>query len=145
MMKSALLGVDQVTVAYETRKGQLKALDDVSFEVRSGECLALVGESGSGKSTIALATMGLLGREASISGNIEFQDRDLGRLPASERQKIRGRDISIVFQGPFTSLNPSLRIGVQVAEPLTQHLGLPAQEAARRAVAALAEVGLPYP
>lgn len=145
MTKSALLGVNSLTVAYETRKGQLKALDDVSFAVDSGECLALVGESGSGKSTIALAAMGLLGREASISGNITFQGRDLSDLPAHEKRRIRGRDISIVFQDPFTSLNPSLRIGKQVAEPLIQHLGLSADDAAQRATAALAEVGLPYP
>src|SRR5262249_13957728 len=128
-----------------TRKGPLKALDDVSFDVRSGEALALVGESGSGKSTIALATMGLLGREASVSGSIAFRDRDLASLPADERQQIRGRDISIVFQDPFTSLNPSLPIGTQVAEPLIQHFGLLHDDAMRRAIATLGEVGLPYP
>jgi ABC-type glutathione transport system ATPase component len=102
MTKSALLSVNHLTVAYGTQKGPLKALDDVSFDVHSGEALALVGESGSGKSTIALATMGLLGREASVSGSITFRDRDLASLPADERQQIRGRDISIVFQDPST-------------------------------------------
>ena len=145
MSQSALLGVSHLTVAYETRKGRLKALDDVSFEVRSGEALALVGESGSGKSTIALAVMGLLGPEAAISGHISFQDRDLAQLPAEERRNVRGRDVSVVFQDPFTSLNPSLQIGVQVSEPLIEHLGLKPSEAMTRAIKALGEVGLPYP
>ena len=145
MTSSALLSVNDLTVAYETRNGRLKALDDISFSVSTGEALALVGESGSGKSTIALATMGLLGPEAAISGSISFEGRDLARLPAEERRQIRGRDISVVFQDPFTSLNPSLPIGLQVAEPLIQHLGLSRAEAIKRASTALAEVGLPNP
>ena len=81
MSSSALLSVSDLTVAYETRNGRLKALDDISFSVSTGEALALVGESGSGKSTIALATMGLLGPEAGISGGISFEGRDLAQLP----------------------------------------------------------------
>ena len=145
MINSALLGVNHLTVAYDTRKGRLKALDDVNFDIHNGESLALVGESGSGKSTVALATMGLLGPEASISGSITFRNRDLANLPAGERQHIRGRDISIVFQDPFTSLNPSLPIGTQVVEPLIQHFGLLRNDAMRRAIDALGEVGLPHP
>lgn len=145
MTASALLGVSHLTVAYETQKGRLKALDDISFDVHSGEAFALVGESGSGKSTIALATMGLLGKEALVSGNVAFQDHDLGSQPADERRHIRGRDISIVFQDPFTSLNPSLTVGAQVTEPLVHHLGLSQEDALRRTVTALGEVGLPYP
>lgn len=145
MSSSALLSVNDLTVAYQTRRGRLKALDDISFSVSTGEAFALVGESGSGKSTIALAAMGLLGSEAAISGHISFEGRDLANLPAEERREIRGRNISVVFQDPFTSLNPSLRIGLQVAEPLIQHLGLPRNEAIKRAVKALTEVGLPHP
>lgn len=145
MTPSALLSVNDLTVAYETRKGRLKALDDISFSVSTGEALALVGESGSGKSTIALATMGLLGPEAGISGGISFEGRDLAQLPTEARRQIRGRDISVVFQDPFTSLNPSLPIGLQVAEPLIQHLGLPRHEAIKRATKALMEVGLANP
>ena len=144
MNQSALLSVSDLTVSYETRKGRLKALDDIDFSISTGEALALVGESGSGKSTIALAIMGLLGPEAAISGSILFEGRNLALLPAEERREIRGRDISVVFQDPFTSLNPSLPIGLQVAEPLMQHLGLSRNEAMKRATAALMEVGLPH-
>jgi peptide/nickel transport system ATP-binding protein len=145
MSGSALLRVDNLTVAYGTRAGRLKALDDVSFDVSSGEALALVGESGSGKSTIALAVMGLLGAEAHMAGRIAFEGKDLANLPPDERRRIRGRDVSVVFQDPFTSLNPGLPIGVQVAEPLVEHLRLSREDAVRRATAALAEVGLSRP
>src|SRR5690242_9009231 len=145
MSAGPLLSVSKLTVAYQTRAGQVRALDGVSFDVVAGVALALVGESGSGKSTAALAIMGLLGPEARISGSVSFKGRDLPQLPADELRKIRGRDISIVFQDPFTTLNPSLPIGRQVAEPLIEHFGLPRKEAMRRATSALAEVGLPQP
>src|SRR5690242_12370526 len=145
MSAGPLLSVSKLTVAYQTRAGQVRALDGVSFDVVAGVALALVGESGSGKSTAALAIMGLLGPEARISGSISFKGGDLTKLPAEKLRKIRGRDISIVFQDPFTTLNPSLPVGRQVAEPLIEHLGLPREEAMRRATLALGEVGLPQP
>jgi len=145
MSQSPLLSVSDLTAAYQTHVGEVRALAGVSFEVAAGEALALVGESGSGKSTAALAIMGLLGPEARLSGSISFKGDDLARLGAAKLRKTRGRDISIVFQDPFTSLNPSLPIGRQVAEPLIEHFGLPREEAMRRATAALAEVGLPEP
>jgi peptide/nickel transport system ATP-binding protein len=145
MSDGPLLSVSNLTVAYRTRAGQVRALDGVSFDVVAGEALALVGESGSGKSSAALAIMGLLGPEARIYGGVSFNGRDLTHLPSDELRKIRGRDISIVFQDPFTTLNPSLPVGRQVAEPLIEHLGLRREEAMRRATSALAEVGLPQP
>ena len=145
MTSSSLLSVRNLTVTYETDKGPLKALDEISFSISSGEALALVGESGSGKSTVALAAMGLLGPEATVSGDISFNDRALFPLSPNERRKVRGQDISVVFQDPFASLNPSLPIGLQVAEPLMQHKKLPRDIALNCAVRALGEVGLPHP
>src|SRR5262249_52192470 len=119
-----LLDIQNLTVSYATAGGTLKALDGVSLCVDADETLAVVGESGSGKSTIGLAVRGLLGAEASVSGTIRFGGQDLSRLPSSERMALRGRAVSIVFQDPFTSLNPSLTIGEQVSEPLIFHRGL---------------------
>ena len=144
-MSSKLLEIDNLTVSYATVGGTLRALDGVSLSIDADETLAVVGESGSGKSTIALAVMGLLGTEASVSGAIRFAGRDVAQLTTSERTALRGRAVSIVFQDPFTSLNPSLTIGEQVSEPLIFHQGLDREQAMQRAVAALAEVALPSP
>ena len=142
----AILDVRSLTVSYATRAGRVFALRDVSFAIASGETLALVGESGSGKSTIALAIMDLLSREATLnSGTIAFAGRDLARLTAAQRHALRGDRIGIVFQDPFTSLNPSLPVGLQVAEPLVFHRGMTPAAAFGKALAALAEVGLPQP
>jgi ABC-type glutathione transport system ATPase component len=142
----AVLDVAGLTVSYATRRGRLNALSDVSFSIAKGETLALVGESGSGKSTASLAITGLLGREATIhAGRILFNGRDLARLAPAERQALRGDRVSIVFQDPFTSLNPALPVGLQVAEPLIYHRAMPQAAALEKAVEALAEVGLPHP
>ena len=141
-----VLDVESLTVSYATRRGAVSALRDVGFSIKTGETLALVGESGSGKSTVALTLMGLLGPEASIhSGNLRFSGKDLRRLTPAQRLALRGDGMSIVFQDPFTSLNPGLPIGMQVAEPLIFHRGLSEAAALGRAVAALAEVGLRNP
>jgi peptide/nickel transport system ATP-binding protein len=146
MSGAPLLDVEKLGVRYATPAGDIGAVRDVSFSVDKGEALGLVGESGSGKSTVALAIMGLLGSEATISGGrILFGGRDLARLQASELRTLRGDRLSIVFQDPFASLNPGLTVGLQVAEPLIHHRGVPRREALARAEAALAEVGLPRP
>jgi peptide/nickel transport system ATP-binding protein len=145
MSGPALLDVDGLTVSYGTRGGRLKALDAVSFSLSAGETLAIVGESGSGKSTVALAAMGLLGSEAQVTGAIRLVGQDLTRLAEPDRRKLRGRVMSVVFQDPFTSLNPSLPIGLQVAESLIHHNGVTADNAREKAIAALAEVALPDP
>ncbi|MCS0496844.1 ABC transporter ATP-binding protein [Ancylobacter sp. MQZ15Z-1] len=144
-MTTPLLSVKDLTLTYQTGRGRLRALNGVSFDVNAGETLAVVGESGSGKSSVALAAMGLLGPEAHLDGSIRFEDGELIGLDEASRRALRGRAIGMVFQDPFTSLNPSLRIGEQVAEPLVYHQGLSRAEALEKAVAALGEVGLPGP
>ena len=142
--RSPLLSIEHLTVSYATAWGSLNALNDVSFSIAPGQAMGLAGESGSGKSTIALAILDLLGTEATWrSGSIFFQGRDLRALSPEERRDIRGSRISIVFQDPFSSLNPSLPVGLQVAEPLVFHKKLPDAEAMRQAVDLLGQVGIP--
>jgi peptide/nickel transport system ATP-binding protein len=144
MTTPSLLSVEGLTVTYATRHGPLRALDDVDFAIEPGETLALVGESGSGKSTVALAILGLLDAgAATLAGSIVFKGRDLPTTGENERRALRGQAMSVVFQDPFTSLNPGLPVGLQVAEPLIYHRGVDRREAEERAVAALHEVGLP--
>jgi peptide/nickel transport system ATP-binding protein len=144
MSAAPLLQVEGLSVRFATAGGEIAALRDVSFRMGKGEALAIVGESGSGKSTIALAILGLLGPEATIaSGRILFSGQDLARLPASDLRRLRGDRLGIVFQDPFASLNPGLRVGLQLAEPLIHHRAMPRKLALMKAAAALSEVGLP--
>jgi peptide/nickel transport system ATP-binding protein len=144
-MSNALLAITDLDLAYRTPAGPLTALSRVALSVEAGQTVAVVGESGSGKSTIAFAVMGLLGREAAISGSIRLEGRELVGLGETERRGLRGRAAGMVFQDPFTSLNPSLTIGRQMAEPLIVHRRMTREDARVRAVAALGEVGLPSP
>jgi peptide/nickel transport system ATP-binding protein len=141
-----LLDVRELTVGYRTDRGPLTALTDVSFAVAEGRALGLVGESGSGKSTAALAIIGLLGAEAEVrAGTLEFQGRDLLRLSPGEWRALRGERIGMVFQDPFSALNPALRVGLQIAEPLIHHRGVARSEALGAARELLARVGIPQP
>ncbi|HLI13839.1 MAG TPA: ABC transporter ATP-binding protein [Alphaproteobacteria bacterium] len=144
-MPEPLLALANLSVAYQTPSGRLGALSDVNLEVLPGETVAIVGESGSGKSTVALSIMGLLEGDAMVSGSIRFNGRELTGLDPKARRELRGRAMGMVFQDPFTSLNPSLTIGEQVAEPLVYGQGLPRPEALKRAISALGEVGLANP
>ena len=137
------LNVDHLTIRYAAPGGTVTALSDVSLRLDKGKTLAVVGESGSGKSTIALAVMGLLGAEANVaSGRILFEGVDVLALSAEARRKLRGARIALVFQDPFSVLNPSLRIGEQVGEGLVHHRGLAQQVAFVRAIELLREVGI---
>lgn len=141
-----LLSVERLTVTYATESGPLRALNDVSFTIARGQAMGLAGESGSGKSTAALAILDLLGPEAAVRGAaLRFAGRDLLTLGREARRAIRGAAISVVFQDPFTSLNPSIPVGRQVAEPLVFHKGRSEREAGKRAVELLAQVGIPRP
>lgn len=125
---------------------EVKAVDGLNLEVSSGEIVALVGESGCGKTVSALSITQILPPEAKIlSGEIRFFNQDLLKLSQSQLQKIRGRDISYVFQEPATSLNPVFTIGEQIAEVLIFHSDLNKNQALKKAGQLLVQVGIPSP
>ncbi|MGR6320591.1 ABC transporter ATP-binding protein [Micromonospora soli] len=128
------------------RRGTVHALDGVSLQVMPGETLGVVGESGSGKTMTALSIMGLLPPGGRVSGGqILFEGRDLRSLPADEVRRIRGVRMGMVFQDPLTSLNPTMRIGFQVGEPLRVHERVGRAEARERTIEILRRVGMPRP
>jgi len=140
------LSVKNLQSYFFTRSGLVKAVDDVSFSIKPGETLALVGESGCGKSMTALSLLRLLPEPGRIvGGEIILDDHDLLHLPETEMRRIRGNDISMIFQEPMTSLNPVLRIGEQIAEVLRLHRGLSPQAALEEAEQQLEQVGIPDP
>ncbi|HZT50003.1 MAG TPA: ABC transporter ATP-binding protein [Hyphomicrobiaceae bacterium] len=137
------LSIEGLTVGYRVPGGIVTALSDVSLSVPKGRTLAVVGESGSGKSTVALAVMGLLASEAHIpAGRILYEGTDLLGLEPEARRRLRGARIALVFQDPFSVLNPALRIGEQVGEGLVHHKGFGKEAALARAIELLREVGI---
>jgi oligopeptide transport system ATP-binding protein len=142
---NTLLRLTDLTVDFTSQEGTVHAVNRVSFDVAPGELVGLVGESGCGKSVTASAIIGLTGMvpNATVSGAIEFTGKDLLTLPEAELRAIRGRDISMIFQDPVTSLNPVLTIERLVTEGLELHMGLSHGDAVRRAVELLGEVGIP--
>ncbi len=142
---STLLDVRNLTVRYAGESGLITAVRDVSFKLNPGQALGIVGESGSGKSSIAGAILGLLGSNAETAGQIMFAGRNLSALPPTQRRAVLGSEIGSVFQDPFTALNPAIRVGQQIAEPLVQHRRVTPAAAAKRAVELLAEMGIPRP
>ncbi len=138
-----LLDVNGLTVEILTRGKYYKALDQVSFQLRKGEIVGLVGESGCGKSMTALAVMGLLPEAARVStGEIQYGGLPLLPLSEAEKCRVRGRDISMVFQEPATALNPLLPVGVQIAEALLTHKDIERNEAKQQAIEMMRQVGL---
>ena len=125
---SSLLEVDDLHVQFQTSRGVVRAVEGLSFHVDPGEVVAIVGESGSGKSVSALSIMRLLPRLTGRipKGRVMFEGRNLLMLSEEEMRELRGREISMIFQEPMTSLNPILTIGLQITEPLTIHLGMTA-------------------
>ncbi len=141
-----LLKVSDLHTCFPTPDGSLAAVNGVSFSVDRGTTLALVGESGSGKSMTALSIMRLVPPPGFIrSGSLLLEGTDLATLPEREMRSIRGSRISMVFQEPMTSLNPVLRIGQQIMEPLLLHRGLNRREAGEQAAELLHRVGIPSP
>jgi peptide/nickel transport system ATP-binding protein len=141
-----LLEVHNLRVEFPSRRGTLVAVDDVSFDIGRGEVLGVVGESGAGKSLTGMAIIGLLERPGRIAaGEIRLAGERIDNLPAEALRRIRGRRIGAIFQDPLTSLNPLYTVGQQLIETIRTHLPVSGPEARRRAIALLAEAGIPAP
>jgi peptide/nickel transport system ATP-binding protein len=139
-----LLDVEHLRVGFRTEEGVVQAVDDVSFQLRSGEVLAIVGESGSGKSVSALTLMGLTPRvNAMFEGTATLEGRDLLNASDDELRRLRGEEIAMIFQDPMTSLNPVQRIGAQIVEQIQAHRDMGSQEAYDLTVELLERVGIP--
>ncbi|KAF0218440.1 MAG: peptide/nickel transport system ATP-binding [Geobacteraceae bacterium] len=140
-----LLLLDNLSVHIPVPGGILRAVDGVSLSLEPGKTLAIVGESGCGKSMLCRAIMGILPGAAAVGGRIVFAGEDLRTLSEKGLNGIRGRRIGIVLQDPMSSLNPVIKIGQQIAEPMRHHLRMPAAGAMERAVSLLDSVGIPQP
>jgi len=140
-----LLSIRGLRTWFDTEAGVAKAVDGVDLDILPGEVLGLVGESGSGKSVTALSILRLIPSPPGriVGGDIQFKGRNLLALSWDEIRQVRGRDISMIFQEPMTSLNPVFTIGMQITEVILQHEAVTREEADRRAIAMLTEVGIP--
>ncbi len=145
-MTAPVLSVRNLKVEFATRRGILHAIDGVSFDIAKGEVLGVVGESGAGKSVTGLAVIGLIDPPGRIAGGeILLSGLRVDNLPPEEMRKVRGKRIGMIFQDPLTSLNPLYRVGDQIIETIKTHTNLTDQQARRRAIDLLAEVGIPAP
>jgi oligopeptide transport system ATP-binding protein len=139
-----LLEVKDLATYFFTPEGVVKAVDGITYDLEEGEILGLVGESGCGKSVSALSLMRLIQNPGkNVAGEVLFNGQDLLALPDSDMRRIRGKDMSMIFQEPMTSLNPVLTIGRQLTEALQLHLGLDKKGAEQRAGELLLMVGIP--
>src|SRR5690349_17645665 len=147
MPSGTLLSVRDLSVAFRQGARQILAVDRISFDLRKGETVALVGESGSGKSVTALSVMKLLPYPAAShpSGTVHFKGQELLSLSERDIRKVRGNDITIIFQEPMTSLNPLHTIEKQIGEILLLHGGLTGAPARKRIIELLTQVGIPDP
>ncbi|SEM56301.1 ABC transporter ATP-binding protein [Bradyrhizobium sp. OK095] len=145
-MTEPVLSVRNLQVEFASRRGTLRAIDGVSFDIAKGEVLGVVGESGAGKSVTGLSVIGLIDPPGRISGGeIRLSGLRIDNLQPEEMRRVRGKRIGMIFQDPLTSLNPLYKIGDQIVETIRTHLNLSAQAARRRAIDLLAEVGIPAP
>ena len=141
-----LLEIENLSVAFPSRNGMVRAVDGVSLTLEKGEVLGIVGESGSGKSVGMLALMGLVPYPGRVEADrLVFEGRDLKTLSDRERRALTGKDVAMIFQEPTTSLNPSFTIGYQLAETLYVHEGMDRKAAHRRVIELLEQVGIPAP
>ena len=144
-MKRNILKVDNLHVSFKTQTGKITAVRGVNFELNKGETLAIVGESGSGKSVTAKSIMRLLPKNNTeiTKGDILYEDRSLLNISLKDMTEIRGSEISMVFQDPMTSLNPTMKVGKQIMEGLQKHQNLSKAQARARALEMLKLVGIP--
>ncbi|GAB4074885.1 ABC transporter ATP-binding protein [Barrientosiimonas marina] len=144
---SELLNVDNLHVSFKTYSGEIQAVRGISFNLERGETLAIVGESGSGKSVTTKAITQLLPKPQGYikAGNISFEGNDITNYTNKQMQKLRGKDISTVFQDPMNSLNPTMKIGKQIAEGLMKHRKLNKSQAKAKTIELLELVGIPQP
>ena len=133
-----ILSIENLSVSF----GKHKAVRDVTFSIKKGETVALVGESGSGKSVTALATVNLIDKAATISGSIKYCEKEIVNTSSKDLRKIRGNDISFIFQEPMTSLNPLHTIERQLSESLRLHQGLKGPKVLEKILDLLAKVGI---
>jgi dipeptide transport system ATP-binding protein len=141
-----LLEIENLSVAFPSQNGMVRAVDGVSITLEKGEVLGIVGESGSGKSVGMLALMGLVPYPGRVQADrLLFEGRDLQTLSDRERRALTGKDVAMIFQEPTTSLNPSFTIGYQLAETLYIHEGMDRKAARRRVIELLEQVGIPAP
>jgi len=138
-----MLSVQDLSIRFKTPDGYVHAVNNVSFDIAAGQKLAIVGESGSGKSQIALSILGLLAKNAEPTGRILFEDQNLLSMPASRMNKIRAKDIGIIFQDPMSSLNPYMTVERQLNEVLELHEGLRGKAARARVLEAMDAVQIP--
>jgi len=143
-MTEPLLSLRHLVTAFETDEGYLRAVDDVSFDVLPGRTLGIVGESGCGKSVTSLSIMRLIPSPPGFieRGEALFEGRDLLRLPESEMRRLRGNEISMIFQEPMTSLNPVYTVGSQIVEAIRLHQKMGRRAAKARAIELLDLVGI---
>ena len=146
-MTAPVLEVIDLSVEFSTDRGRVRAVNNISFSVASGEVVGLVGESGCGKTVTGLAILGLVPQPPGeiVNGQILLNGKDLLQLDEAGMRRVRGSDISMIFQEPMTALNPVLTIGYQMSEILQLHKGLSKRQARSAAIEMLAIVGIPSP
>jgi len=145
-MTEPVLSVKNLRVEFATRRGVLRAIDDISFDIAKGEVLGVVGESGAGKSVTGNAVIGLIDPPGRIAaGEIHLSGLRIDNLSTEALRRIRGKRIGMIFQDPLTSLNPLYKVGDQIIETIRAHSNVPESAARKRAIELLAEVGIPAP
>ena len=144
--QTPVLEIDDLSIAYETRKGDVNAVNHISFKLNPAETLGIVGESGCGKSTVSFGIVGFLGRNGKITnGTIKFNNENLINSSKEELRSLRGNQIAMVYQDPTQALNPSVKIGLQLLEAMVYHQHLPIKESRDRAIEVLKKVHMPDP